>query len=83
MMEVINGYCRKVFTENIIMVHLTSKSIYSHLHNEEYSSGCGGSRGCDRVVVRFTTTCAISAYHYLSCEFETHLLARCTQYIMR
>ena len=25
----------------------------------------------DRMVVGFTTTCAISAYHHLSCEFET------------
>ena len=29
-----------------------------------------GSRGHDRMVVGFTTTCAISAYHHLSCEFE-------------
>ena len=28
-------------------------------------------RGCrDRMVVGFTTTCAISVYHHLSCEFE-------------
>ena len=26
----------------------------------------------DRMVVRFSTTCAISAYHYLHCEFESH-----------
>ena len=25
-----------------------------------------------RVVVEFTTTCAIGAYHHLSCEFEPH-----------
>jgi hypothetical protein len=25
----------------------------------------------DRMVVRFTTTCAISAYHHLRCEFES------------
>ena len=29
-----------------------------------------GRRGRDRMVVRSTTTCAISAYHHLSCEFE-------------
>jgi len=29
-----------------------------------------GRRGCDRMVVGFTTTCAISAYHHYSCEFE-------------
>jgi hypothetical protein len=29
-----------------------------------------GRRGRDHIVVGFTTTCAISAYHNLSCEFE-------------
>ena len=31
-------------------------------------------RGCcgrDRMVVRFTTACAISAYHHKGCEFES------------
>ena len=28
-------------------------------------------RGCDRMVVRFTTTYAISAYHHWCCEFES------------
>ena len=27
-------------------------------------------RGCDRMVVGFATTCAISAYHHKNCEFE-------------
>ena len=31
---------------------------------------CRGRRGCDRLVVGFTTICAISAYHHLRCEFE-------------
>jgi hypothetical protein len=30
----------------------------------------GGRRGRDRMVVGFTTTCAISAYHSLRCEIE-------------
>jgi hypothetical protein len=29
-----------------------------------------GRRGRDRMVVGFKTTCAIGAYHHLSCEFE-------------
>ena len=29
-----------------------------------------GCHGRDRMIVGFTTTCAISAYHYWSCEFE-------------
>ena len=31
----------------------------------------GSSRGRDRTVVGFTTTCAINAYHHSSCEFES------------
>ena len=29
--------------------------------------GCGGH---DHIVVGFTSPCAISAYHHISCEFE-------------
>ena len=32
----------------------------------------GGHHGRDRMVVGFTATCAISAYHHWSCEFESH-----------
>jgi hypothetical protein len=31
---------------------------------------CRGCRGRDRMVVGSTTTCAISAYHHWSCDFE-------------
>jgi len=31
-----------------------------------------GRRGHDRMVVGFTTTCTISAYHHYSCEFKSH-----------
>jgi hypothetical protein len=30
-----------------------------------------GRRGCDRIVVGFITTYAISAYHHYHCEFES------------
>ena len=33
----------------------------------------GDRRGRDRMIVGFTTIYAISAYHYYSCEFESHL----------
>ena len=36
-----------------------------------YSSQFRGRRGRDRMVVKFTTTCAISAYHHWYCEFES------------
>jgi hypothetical protein len=38
----------------------------------------GGRRGRDRMVVGFTTTYAISAYHHYCCEFESH--SRCIRY---
>ena len=38
-----------------------------------------GRRGRDRIVVGFTTTYAISAYHQWCCEFESWL-GRCVQY---
>jgi hypothetical protein len=31
-------------------------------------------RGHDRMVVGFTTTCAISSYYHYSCEFEPRSL---------
>jgi len=31
----------------------------------------GGRHGRDRMVVRFTTTNVISAYHHWCCEFES------------
>jgi hypothetical protein len=36
-------------------------------------------RGRNRIVVGFTTACAINAYHHQSCEFESRLV-RCTRY---
>ena len=32
----------------------------------------GGYHGRDCMVVRFTTTCALSAYRHLSCEYDPH-----------
>ena len=36
-----------------------------------YIYAWGGRHGCDRMVVGFTTTYAISAYHHWCCEFES------------
>jgi hypothetical protein len=33
----------------------------------------GDRRGCDCMVIGFTTTCAISAHHNYCCEFESRL----------
>jgi hypothetical protein len=50
--------------EIIKRIHFTDSCLlrYAWMHR--------GSRGHDCMVVGFTTTCAISAYHHLSCEFE-------------
>jgi len=39
--------------------------------SEYHDIGNQGRRGCDRMVVGFTTNCAISAYHHFSCELES------------
>ena len=38
--------------------------------NHIYTCINGGRRGRDRIIVGFTTTCAISAYHHFNCEFD-------------
>jgi hypothetical protein len=45
--------------------------LVSLLYSQYTHSFCsGGCRGRDRMIVGFTTSCAISVYHLLSCEFE-------------
>jgi hypothetical protein len=59
----------KVFLMDVECSFLTGKLIkvnYSHQINSALLHGRG------RMVVGFTTTCAISAHHLLSCEFECH-----------
>ena len=42
---------------------------------------CYFRRGRDRVVVGFTTTYSINAYHHQSCKFQSHsVMVRCTRY---
>jgi hypothetical protein len=60
---------------NGIFLVLKNIKQYQWLGGLNISSVCFGlcfilSGGCDRMVVGFTTTCAISAYHHWSCELE-------------
>ena len=48
-------------TDNLLPLKYTNQLI-----DYIYDWGC---RGCNRMVIRFTTTYAISAYHHQSCEF--------------
>jgi len=41
----------------------------------------GGRRGLDHMVVGFTTTYAISAYHHWCCEFESRFGRGVQQYV--
>ena len=42
-----------------------------------------GHRGSDRMVVGFTATYAISAYHYSCCEFESRSWRGVQHYVMK
>jgi hypothetical protein len=56
-------------------VHREShRPVASHRETLSYnilSWGMRDHRGHDRMVVEFTTTCAITDYHHYSCEFES------------
>jgi len=53
--EISNKYCKHVHVElSLLLVYLLSLGSYK----------TGGRRGGDRMVVGFTTTCTISAYHH-------------------
>jgi hypothetical protein len=68
-----NSKCSSLKAKNSVL----SWSILSVI----YVSTCGRS-GCDRMVVRFTTTHAISAYHYWYCEFESRS-GQCVQHYVK
>ena len=48
-----------------VYVYIIYYTVGGKLYSDE------GRRGCDRMVVGFTTTYAISAYHHLCFEFES------------
>ena len=63
----------KVFLMDVECSFITGKLIkvnYSHQINLALLPR--GRHGRGRMLVGFTTTCAISAHHLLSCEFERH-----------
>jgi hypothetical protein len=49
------------YIEVTLKAGLTTVTYHNHTRDH---------RGCDRMVVGCTTTCANNAYHHLSCEFE-------------
>jgi hypothetical protein len=45
----------------------------THFFNFYFTCPWGGRHGCDHMVVGFTTTHGIGAYHHYSCEFVSRL----------
>jgi len=43
----------------------------------------GGRRGLDHMVVGFTSTYAISAYHHWCCEFESQSVRGVQHYVIK
>ena len=64
---VIDTFCcvdniQKSHVEFILTIQLFLGGLISYLSDLcLFAYSCGGHRGCDHMVVRFTTTCAISA----------------------
>jgi hypothetical protein len=57
---------------NFIHYDLFSLNLYGYIISKiNYIINKRGCRGCDSMVVGFTTTCEISTYHYWSCEFQS------------
>ena len=55
-------------------------SIYTVINTASVVRGC---RGRNRIVVGFTTTCAISAYHHWCCELESRLERGLQHYVIK
>jgi hypothetical protein len=56
---------------DLVIIKFMSTSLYSYFKRTLYQINSGSHRGHDRMVVGFTTTYAIGAYHHLCCEFES------------
>ena len=66
----------------ILEIQLTSNDNDTNYESDGKSSkghGHGHGHGHDQIVVLFTTTCAISAYHHYSCVWIP-VMVRCTRY---
>ena len=60
------------------ILHITTHVHNNKVHVIEFASTFRisvymyrGRRGRDRIIVRFTTTCAINTYYQYSCDFES------------
>jgi len=60
----------QLFYNNFCFKTIFKKSIRSEFISTSTNKYTRGRRDRNRMVVGFTTTCAISAYHHYSCEFE-------------
>jgi hypothetical protein len=53
-----------------VPVKIICCTLLARVHPSNIPVIARGCRGCDRMVVGFPTTCAISVYHNKCCEFE-------------
>ena len=59
------------FINGICTYHASLTVIFSHLGVSKVPIGLRDGRDSNRMVVRYTTTYAISAYQHWCCEFES------------
>jgi hypothetical protein len=73
-----------MLTNGKIVVCKYMIGFFTNLYScQAYSWNKGGCCGCDRMVVGFTTTYAISAYHHWCCEFESRLGRGVHHYVIK
>jgi hypothetical protein len=82
---VIDTYCIGSCKSNYRTITTTTQLVFFILRLGKFTaiSGEMGRRGRDRMVVGFTTTYAISAYHYWCCEFESRSGRGVQHYVMK
>jgi hypothetical protein len=57
-MLILNG---KIVLDSVFLTFILKAVPFKHISHPPKKRGCSG---CDRMVVGFTTTCAIGAYHH-------------------
>ena len=77
---VISGFSPDLYFQFFSFGVLGGKFQY---YNQWPVDPCRGRRGRDHMVVGFTTTYAISAYHHWCCEFESQLGQSVQHYVIK
>ena len=71
---------KEIVMYNVDIIQLGNKHIRRYIYAwKQFLNNTRGRRGHGRMVVGFTTTCAISVYHHWCCEFA-YRSGRCVQH---